>query len=50
VLATVPFLVESTLGEIRLRTPVVDPCMLDRAVEIARKVPGVVDVDAAAPS
>lgn len=43
-LAAVPFLVESKLGEVRLRTPAADPLLLDRAVSVARQVPGVVDV------
>jgi osmotically-inducible protein OsmY len=43
-LATVPFLVESKLGEVRLGTPTTDPLLLDRAVTIARQVPGVIEV------
>ncbi|MCS6803194.1 MAG: BON domain-containing protein [Chloroflexota bacterium] len=45
-LARVSFLVESTLGEVRLRTSATDPLIIDRAVAIARQIPGVIEVSA----
>ncbi|MFN8535310.1 MAG: BON domain-containing protein [Dehalococcoidia bacterium] len=42
-LARVPFLVQSTLGEVTLTGAAEDPAMADRAVDIARRQPGVVD-------
>jgi osmotically-inducible protein OsmY len=45
-LAGIGIRVESTLGTVRLRAPIADPLLLDRAVAVARQQPGVIEVEA----